>query len=270
MTCGSVWNWGASKNCNFQCEDNDKPIQLRVLRRGALSMFWLETQTIDSTIDKPTPQTTKKIQQIAWKSRPSWSKKTSLSHHMLSCLIHLLPCRQFETAINLTSIPVPALNLDVKCRDHCSQQVARPCTTTAIKSIHPDTLQVDKRQSSTHWKHPRKMRLYSASSSSPAFFIRGRQSEHFFYFRAEKQTIQSCSFGLPHTGTVSSGFGGGTCLVGRLGSFWIGIYLHLHWEKGLVPLTKIRLHFFATIHWIGLRGNIQESPTFDEKNTSCI
>jgi hypothetical protein len=92
----------------------------------------------------------------------------------------------------------------------------------------------------------------------------------FFYFRAEKQTIQSCSFGLPHTGTVSSGFGGGTCLVGRLGSFWIGIYLHLHWEKGLVPLTKIRLHFFATIHWIGLRGNIQESPTFDEKNTSCI
>lgn len=180
MTCGSVWNWGASKNCNFQCEDNDKPIQLRVLRRGALSMFWLETQTIDSTIDKPTPQTTKKIQQIAWKSRPSWSKKTSLSHHMLSCLIHLLPCRQFETAINLTSIPVPALNLDVKCRDHCSQQVARPCTTTAIKSIHPDTLQVDKRQSSTHWKHPRKMRLYSASSSSAAFFIRGRQSEHFF------------------------------------------------------------------------------------------
>ena len=176
MTCGSVWNWGASKNCNFQCEDNDKPIQLRVLRRGALSMFWLETQTIDSTIDKPTPQTTKKIQQIAWKSRPSWSKKTSLSHHMLSCLIHLLPCRQFETAINLTSIPVPALNLDVKCRDHCSQQVARPCTTTAIKSIHPDTLQVDKRQSSTHWKHPRKMRLYSASSSSPAFFIRGHHS----------------------------------------------------------------------------------------------
>ena len=57
------------------------------------------------------------------------------------------------------SIPVPALNLDVKCRDHCSQQVARPCTTTAIKSIHPDTLQVDKRQSSTHWKHPRKNAL---------------------------------------------------------------------------------------------------------------